>query len=53
MNELSIEDIEDIHTILNFVHDIGYWDYLKDNISSVTVDLDKLMNKLENIINEQ
>lgn len=40
---LSIEDLEDLQSILDFVKEKGWWDYLKNNISSVEVDLDKLL----------
>lgn len=54
MNDmLSIEDLEDLYSILNFVKEKGYWDYLQHNISSVEVDLNKLENKLETLINQQ
>lgn len=50
---LSIEDLEDLLSILDFVKEKGWWDYLKNNISSVEVDLNKLEKKLEDLINLQ
>ena len=50
-SKLGHDEISDLHSILLFCKEKGYYEYLSKNISVVEVDMERLEKVLENIVN--